>query len=463
MLDPGTYPINISNAVLTNSGLVNVTSGLENGSLNHRSGQLSFIPSQQFDMGDIYKNSFNERNFTIKNSGNLSMQISKINPTDPDLNVVNTTPIDLDPNSELTIDFSLIPSTGTKDYKSYIKFEHNGGKGIDSLLVTGNAISRNEIHLQDEVVLKGEINDIPLSLINSDEIKGMQFDINLPAAKKSFTWTLTAESNAAYNFQEIDGAANPGISHYVGDEIKFINNAGSTHPLFIVSKLNDDGGYSVENEVTGVQNQGATSGEVIVNLSSLSPGTYYYICGNHKAMKGTITVSPKFSISISNENLNFDRVQNFNVTQSILGPLKYRFLLYSDSNSNIVGNKGAILNIPLSLSSISNESMDFDDGSYEIGIENIVISGSDNTDVSTTKNTKSSIIISSENLFDPVIDPNQSVSLKENPIANTIFYKVKASDSDTYSVLKDFKIVSGDSDNSFGIFSNSGELYVNYF
>ena len=107
--------------------------------------------------------------------------------------------------------------------------------------------------------------------------------MNLPAAKKSFTWTLTADSNAAYNFQELDGAANPGITHYVGDEIKFINNAGSTHPLFIVSKLNDDGGYSAENEVTEVQNQGASSGEIIVDLSKLSPGTYYYICGNHKA------------------------------------------------------------------------------------------------------------------------------------------------------------------------------------
>ena len=79
----------------------------------------------------------------------------------------------------------------------------------------------------------------------------------------------------------------------------------------------------------------------------------------------------------------------------------------------------------------------------------------------TVKNSKGNLVISSENLFDPVIDPNQTVSLKENPIANTIFYKVKASYSDTYSILKDFKIVSGNSDDSFGIFSNSGELYVN--
>jgi hypothetical protein len=460
-LDPALYPINISNTVLTNSGFVNVSSGTENGSLDLKSGKLSFIPSKQFDMGNIYKNSFNEKNFSIKNTGNLAMQVSKIISTDPDLNVVNNTPIDLDPNGEVRIDFSLIPSTDVKSYKSYIKFEHNAGKGIDSILITGNAISRNEIQFQDEVVLKGEINNIPLSLVNSDNVKGLQFDVNLPSAKKSFTWTLSAESNEAYNFKEIDDAANPGISHYVGDEIKFINNAGSTHPLFIVSKLNDEGGYSSENEVTGVKNQGATSGEVIVDLSLLKPGTYYYICGSHKAMQGTISISPKFTISIDNEDLDSERAQGFNITQSILGPLKYRFLLYSNSNSNFTGNKGVLLNIPLSLASISNASMDFVDGSYEIEIENIVISGSNNNDVSTTKSSKSNIIISSENLFDPVIDPNQSVSLKENPVANTIFYKIKASDSDTYSVLKNFKIVSGDSENSFGIFPNSGELYVN--
>ena len=460
-LGPGNYSINISDAVLTNSGLVNVTSSVENGSLNHKSGQLSFIPNGGLNMGDVYKNFNNEKNFSIKNSGNLLMQISKITSTDPDLNIVNNSPIDLDPDDELRIDFSLIPSTSVKDYKSYVKFEHNGGKGLDSILITGNSISRNIIRLEDEIAVKGEVNNIPLSLTNSDKIKGLQFDLNLPAAKKSFTWTLTADSNAAYNFQELDGAANPGISHYVGDEIKFINNAGSTHPLFIVSKLNDDGGYSSENEALGVTNQGATSGEVIIDLSKLSPGTYYYICGNHKAMQGTITVYPKFSISIDKSNINTERAQDFNITQSTLEPLKYRFLLYSDSNSSLVGIRGPILNIPLNLASISNTEMDFVDGSYEIGIENIVISGDENNDVSTIKSSNSNIIISSENLFDPVVDPNQSVSLKENPLLNTIFYKVKASDSDTYSILKDYKITSGNVDDAFGIFTTTGELYVN--
>ena len=460
-LDPGNYNLNISNPVLTDSDLVNVTSNVENGSLDLRSGKLSFIPESEYNMGDIFLNSYNEKNFSIRNSGNLDLKISSIEPSDPDLNIVNSTPIDLSKNQELKIDFSLIPSKNIKDYKSYIKFNHNAGKGLDSILVSGNIISRNEIDLQDEVVVKGETNNLPLSLLNSNDVIGLQFDLNLPAAKKSFTWTLTASSNQDYNFEELDGAADPGISHYVGDEIVFVNNAGSTHPLFIVSKLDDNGGYSKENELEGVQNQGATSGNIIIDLSLVEPGTYYYICGNHKDMQGTITVYPKFSISINKENLNAERANDFNITQSSLGPLKYRFLMYSDSNALVQGNKGDILNIPLALSSISNSAMDFVDGSYEIGLENIIISGSDNTDVGSVKSLSSNIVISDENLFDPVVDPNQSVSLKENPVSNTIFYKVTASDSDTYSIIKDFKIVSGNTDDSFGIYPNSGELYVN--
>ena len=460
-LGPGIYPVNISNPVLTNSGLVNVASSVESGSLNLKSGKLSFIPDVEFNMGDIYQNNFNEKNFKIKNTGNLALKVSKITSTDPDLNVVNSTPLDLDPNSEFQIDFSLIPSTSVKDYKSYIIFEHNGGNVIDSLIISGNSIFRNELRLQDDLVVKGEVNNLLLDLTNSSEIKGVQFDVNLPAAKKSFTWTLTADSNEDFNFAELDNAKDPGISHYVGDDIKFINNAGSTHPLFIVSKLNDDGGYSSENEALGVTNQGATSGEVVVDLSKLSPGTYYYICGNHKSMQGTITVYPKFSISIDKSYLNTERASDFNISQSSIGPLKYRFLLYSDTSSIISGNRETLLNIPLGLTSISNAAMDFVDGKYQITLENIIISSNDNTDVSTVASNSSDIVISSENLFDPVVDPNQSVSLKENPILNTIFYKVKASDSDTYSIIKDYKISSGNTDDAFGILSGSGELFVN--
>ena len=62
--------------------------------------------------------------------------------------------------------------------------------------------------------------------------------------------------------------------------------------------------------------------------------------------------------------------------------------------------------------------------------------------------------------FDPVIDPNQIAYLKENPTANTYFYNVKASDADTNNFLDDYKITSGNDDGTFGIISETGDLYV---
>ena len=123
------------------------------------------------------------------------------------------------------------------------------------------------------------------------------------------------------------------ITHYVGDEINFINNAGSTHPLYIVTGFSADGGYDETKKLDGVTNQGATSGTITVDLSEVAPGTYYYICGNHKSMQGVITILPKFSISADSSNLVADRSSGFNLTQSLLSARKYRFLLYNDSNS----------------------------------------------------------------------------------------------------------------------------------
>ena len=65
-LDPGSYNLNILNPVLTDSDLVNVTSSVENGSLDLRSGKLSFIPESEYNMGDIFLNSYNEKNFSIR-------------------------------------------------------------------------------------------------------------------------------------------------------------------------------------------------------------------------------------------------------------------------------------------------------------------------------------------------------------------------------------------------------------
>ena len=86
--------------------------------------------------------------------------------------------------------------------------------------------------------------------------------------------------------------------------------------------------------------------------------------------------------------------------------------------------------------------------------------GSDNTNITSIPQTSSKAVFSTVNLFSPVIESDQSVSINENPTADVFFYTVIASDSDDNSFVNDFKIASGNDSGTFGISSNTGELYV---
>ena len=475
LIKPDLYTIGISNSVLVNKELTNVVSESESGSINLITGRLAFnsppvnVDDSKreyiLDLGEIFVNSYNDKSISLLNDGNKKLIINSVSSSSPDMSVSGSFPLEIEANGTSSQNFSITPSGTSSDFSGYLKFIHDGGSEVDSVLVKGNAVNRNKIILKNSNVSKAATNSIPISILNSNEIKGMQFDLTLPKETKSFTWNLSASTNEDFEFDEItDGDGNkakdPGISHYVGDKINFINNAGSTHPLFIVTALNADGGYDATKQLAGVTNQGATSGSVIVDLSEVSPGTYYYICGNHKSMQGSITILPKFSISADSSNLVSDRSTGFILTQSILGARKYRFLIYSNNNSLFTGNRGNIINMPITLASISDSAMDIADGSYEVVLDNIVISAKDNSNVASQLTVSSTIVVGGTNEFSPVITPGQTPSLKENSIVDTYFYKVKATDADEISFIDDFKIVSGNEDGLFGIVSETGELYV---
>ena len=458
-LNPGDYGLLISNAVLTNGGLVDVTSSTENGTIYIKAPKFDFSPAQEYNLGEVLRNTNDSHNFSIQNQGSLKLTISSITSTDPNLFISTSVPIEIETGSEQIINFDLLPTSDDSDYSSKIIVEHNAAKKSDTLKVLANIESRNTVKLTDAVYANAITKNIPLELLNSDKVKGLQFDLTFPEESKSISYTLTADGSSNYVFAEKDNAKDPDLVVYVGDKINFINNAGSTHPLFIVT--NNESGYDKSNELSsGVTNQGADSGTLILDLSNLLPGTYYYICGNHKSMTGKITVLPKFSLTVDNTDLVSDRATGFNVSQSLLEARKYRVLLYSDTNSTFTGNIGNIMNIPITVSDITDSTMQISDGTYPILIDNIVISGSDNTNITSIPQTSSKAVFTTVNLFSPVVESNQSVSINENPTADVFFYTVIASDSDDNSFVNDFKITSGNDSGTFGISSNTGELYV---
>ena len=280
--DPGEYSLNINNVVLTNKDLTNVSSASENGSVALVTGRFNFVnpvflsnDQQTLNFGELFRNSFNEKSVPFENNGNRKLIIKSVSSANTDFSIKSTLPIEVDPAGSSNVEFNLVPTSTDENFSAYLKFSHDGGNELDSVLVKATLKNRNIVVMKNTQVSKAATTNIPISVLNSNEIKGVQFDVTVPSEKKSFTWTLTADSNEDFNFAEISGSKDPGITHYVGDDINFVNNSGTTHPLYIVTGLGDDGGYDATKQLTGVTNQGATSGTIKVDLSDVAPGTYY--------------------------------------------------------------------------------------------------------------------------------------------------------------------------------------------
>ena len=84
----------------------------------------------------------------------------------------------------------------------------------------------------------------------------------------------------------------------VGDTLNFVVNA-SGHPFFIKTSATTGTGNQVS--TPAATNQGSQSGTV--SWTPNTAGTYYYQCGNHAGMLGTITVTATTTIDLSAGNM----------------------------------------------------------------------------------------------------------------------------------------------------------------
>ena len=101
------------------------------------------------------------------------------------------------------------------------------------------------------------------------------------------TWDVTSSGSSGYVFAGPgqDGAeVNPTIYLHRGQRYRFVNNSGGSHPFQIRIAPNNSA-YS-----DGVTNNGASSGNVEINVQHDAPGTLYYQCTVHSSMVGKIVI-----------------------------------------------------------------------------------------------------------------------------------------------------------------------------
>ena len=111
--------------------------------------------------------------------------------------------------------------------------------------------------------------------------------ISTTASNIQATWNVTSNGSSAYRFTGPgqDGTENdPDLYLLRGQKYKFVNNSGGSHPFQI--KWNENGNaYS-----DGVTNNGASSGDIEINVQHDAPDLLFYQCTVHAAMVGRIHI-----------------------------------------------------------------------------------------------------------------------------------------------------------------------------
>jgi len=131
----------------------------------------------------------------------------------------------------------------------------------------------------------GNIYSAKLPLANSASYSGM-----------SRGYTVTASGNQNYIFAGSAIGNDPTLSVIKGDVLTFSVNAPG-HPFYIQSVTGTGGG----NLVSGVTGQGSAVGTVVFNTATVAVGTYYYQCGYHGQMVGSIIVTDPATTVMSND------------------------------------------------------------------------------------------------------------------------------------------------------------------
>ena len=135
---------------------------------------------------------------------------------------------------------------------------------------------------------------------NLSGIAATSFNTQVVPDNKTFSINVTSPAGGNYTLSGTDrsgtvsGSSDPAVTVEIGDTLNFVVDA-SGHPFYIRVS---DGGANVS--TPAATNQGAQSGTV--SWTPNTAGTYYYQCGNHAGMIGTITVTSTTTIDLSAGN-----------------------------------------------------------------------------------------------------------------------------------------------------------------
>ena len=117
--------------------------------------------------------------FTVTNQGGALLVLQDLQVQSEDVEVFTTLPLALNPGESAAMELVLTPST-TGEVAIELALTHNAEGGFTPVVLSADVIQPNYLRFENDYAPLGGTWSSAIRLVNTEPLKGMQFDVDLP-------------------------------------------------------------------------------------------------------------------------------------------------------------------------------------------------------------------------------------------------------------------------------------------
>jgi hypothetical protein len=207
----GTYTLPISNSIISNVELGDILSEAYNGSFTINAPYLS-TSVQTINYGSVPITETRTTNITLTNTGSAELVIDELVFDASVLSFPLTIPTTLAVGESTPVELIFDPMQ-IGSFNQDISIRNNSPEEQQIIMVLAEVFSPNFLRLIDKDVYRNNSYDIDINLVNNDNIRAIQFDLDIPegftfdyndvietSILNNFTTSISLLSNGNYRF-----------------------------------------------------------------------------------------------------------------------------------------------------------------------------------------------------------------------------------------------------------------------
>ena len=344
-VNSGTYPLTILSPIISNTALGNIESDSYSGAILINAPNLN-LSNSNFSVGRVPITSQVVKNITLSNTGNANLIIDEVVYNSGSLTSTITTPLTISANQNTSKNLTFTPNV-LGQFSSSISVRHNGAAEQNVIQVTADVFTPNYLLIEEKSIYINEDNTIKLVLSNNDDVKAIQFDINIPdgfvfdyqnatneAVLDNFQFSSSDLGNGNFRFiiytvsnSVIPSGTNPilnlpvfvnsttalgdydfAFSNIVISNTANQNAASEALETNVIHVIENSAPIAVDDKITIIKNSNITSIDVIANDTDVDAD----------ALTVTeVTYTGTGTVAISNNKIDYTPAVNFNGTETV--------------------------------------------------------------------------------------------------------------------------------------------------